>query len=66
MEPPAQPTIRYLGNFDPSTDAAMLRKAMKGFGTDEASIINILANRTSDQRQKIILSFKQAYGKVRY
>ncbi|XP_018014453.1 annexin A7-like [Hyalella azteca] len=41
----------------------MLRKAMKGFGTDEASIINILANRTSDQRQRIILSYKQAYGK---
>ncbi|KAA0191133.1 hypothetical protein HAZT_HAZT002189 [Hyalella azteca] len=41
----------------------MLRKAMKGLGTDEASIINILANRTNDQRQKIMLAFKQAYGK---
>ncbi|XP_018014452.1 annexin-B12 [Hyalella azteca] len=59
----ARPTIRHLGNFDPSTDAAMLRKAMKGLGTDEASIINILANRTNDQRQKIMLAFKQAYGK---
>ncbi|KAF2352134.1 Annexin repeat [Trinorchestia longiramus] len=59
----AQPTIRYLGNFDPSTDASMLRKAMKGFGTDEASIINILANRTNEQRLRIITSFQQAYGK---
>lgn len=59
----AQPTIRFLANFDPSTDAALLRKAMKGFGTDEASIINVLANRTSEQRQRIILSYTQAYGK---
>lgn len=58
-----RPTIRHLANFDPSTDASLLRKAMKGFGTDEASIINILSNRTSEQRQRIILSFQQAYGK---
>jgi len=49
--------------FDASTDASLLRKAMKGFGTDEAAIINVLGNRTSDQRQKIILAFQQAYGK---
>uniref|UniRef100_A0A2P2HY67 Annexin n=2 Tax=Hirondellea gigas TaxID=1518452 RepID=A0A2P2HY67_9CRUS len=36
---------------------------MKGFGTDETSIINVLANRTSEQRQRIILSYQQAYGK---
>ncbi|KAA0202160.1 hypothetical protein HAZT_HAZT002192 [Hyalella azteca] len=50
-------------NFDPSMDASMLRKAMKGLGTDEASIINILANRPNDQRQKISSAFKHAYGK---
>jgi len=52
-----------MANFDPSTDASHLRKAMKGFGTDEASIINVLGNRTSAQRQRIILSYQQAYGK---
>jgi len=58
-----RPTIKHLANFDPSGDAALLRKAMKGFGTDEASIINVLGNRTSEQRQRIILSYQQAYGK---
>lgn len=53
-----------MNHFDPSTDSALLRKAMKGFGTDEASIINVLANRTSDQRQRIVLTYQQAYGKV--
>ncbi|XP_018019737.1 annexin-B12-like [Hyalella azteca] len=59
----AQPTLRRMVNFDPSMDASMLRKAMKGLGTDEASIINILANRPNDQRQKISSAFKHAYGK---
>ena len=63
--PQDRPTIRMIANFDPSTDAALLRKAMKGFGTDEQSIINVLANRTNQQRQRIIISFQQAYGKVR-
>jgi len=58
-----QPTIRHLAHFDASTDAALLRKAMKGIGTDEQSIINVLANRTNDQRQRIIVSYQQAYGK---
>jgi annexin A7/11 len=48
---------------DPSTDAAALRKAMKGFGTDEDAIINVLCRRTNAQRQAIAKCFKTSYGK---
>ena len=44
-------------------DAADLRKAMKGMGTDEATIIKIVANRTNSQRQKIKEEYKTAYGR---
>ena len=51
-------------NFNPEDDAKVLRKAMKGFGTDEKAIINVLANRTNEQRQEIALYFKTKFGKV--
>ena len=35
-----------------SGDAAALRKAMEGFGTDEDALIKIVANRSNAQRQK--------------
>lgn len=36
---------------------------MKGFGTDEDAIIEVLCRRTVDQRMQIIQTFKTAYGK---
>ncbi|XP_045051958.1 annexin A7 isoform X1 [Desmodus rotundus] len=58
-----QGTIRPAANFDAMRDAEILRKAMKGFGTDEQAIVDVVANRSNDQRQKIKAAFKTMYGK---
>ncbi|XP_045897139.1 uncharacterized protein LOC123964075 isoform X3 [Micropterus dolomieu] len=55
--PQEQPTIVPYEDFDVVADIKAIRKACKGFGTDEQAIIDILANRSSYQRQEI----KQAY-----
>ncbi|KAM8967880.1 annexin A13 [Pelodytes ibericus] len=57
------PTIKLHHDFDAERDAKKLHKACKGMGTDEKSIIEILANRTSEQRQQVKQKFKSMYGK---
>jgi annexin A7/11 len=44
-------------------DAAALRKAMKGIGTDEKAIIQIIANRTNRERLAMIDSFKKQFNR---
>ena len=56
-------TVKPYPNFDPKQDAEVLRKAMKGFGTDEKAIINVLTKRSNSQRVYISVAFKQLYGK---
>ena len=63
LEAHGRPTVKPYPNFNPEDDAAALRKAMKGMGTDEKTLINILANRSAAQRLKIALQFKTMYGK---
>ncbi|CAH1988865.1 unnamed protein product [Acanthoscelides obtectus] len=57
------PTVVPANPFNPRDDAEVLRKAMKGFGTDEKAIINVLARRTNAQRLQIAVEFKTMYGK---
>ncbi|XP_043534989.1 annexin A11a isoform X1 [Chiloscyllium plagiosum] len=63
FEPVNRGTVREASGFDALRDAETLRKAMKGFGTNEQAIIDVVAHRSNKQRQQIVLSFKTAYGK---
>ncbi|XP_012686585.1 annexin A4-like [Clupea harengus] len=68
---PAAPAINrgYRGSLkdypgaDPLRDVEVLRKAMKGFGTDENAIIELLGSRTSKQRVPMVAAYKTTYGK---
>ncbi|KAG4076004.1 hypothetical protein HA402_003830 [Bradysia odoriphaga] len=57
------PTVVPAQNFDPADDAKALRKAMKGFGTDEDALIDVLCRRSNEQRIMILRSYKTNFGK---
>ncbi|XP_073944304.1 annexin B9-like isoform X1 [Choristoneura fumiferana] len=59
----SKPTVVPVNPFDPREDAAVLRKAMKGFGTDEKAIIQVVTRRSNEQRLRIAFEFKTLYGK---
>ncbi|XP_075901096.1 annexin A4 [Nelusetta ayraudi] len=56
-------TVTEAANFNPEADVQKLREAMKGAGTNEAAITEVLAHRTIAQRQRIKEAFKQSVGK---
>uniref|UniRef100_A0A8C9WVG4 Annexin n=1 Tax=Scleropages formosus TaxID=113540 RepID=A0A8C9WVG4_SCLFO len=56
-------TVRPFVGFDASSDAKALRKAMKGFGTDEDTIISIITQRSNEQRQEVKQVFKSLMGR---
>lgn len=62
-EEEGKPVIGVYSNFDPTPDAQTLYKAMKGLGTDEQAIIEVLTKRSNKQRQEIAKSFKAQFGK---
>lgn len=57
------PTVRPFPQFKPAEDGDALRAAMKGFGTDEQTIIDILTARSNAQRQQIASYFNDALGR---
>ncbi|MCJ8738893.1 hypothetical protein PDJAM_G00040860 [Pangasius djambal] len=56
-------TIKDAPGADPLRDVEVLRKAMKGFGTDENAIIELLGSRSSKQRVPLVKAYKTTYGK---
>uniref|UniRef100_A0AC35TRV1 Annexin n=1 Tax=Rhabditophanes sp. KR3021 TaxID=114890 RepID=A0AC35TRV1_9BILA len=59
----SRPSIVPHHDFDANKDAASLRKAFKGFGTDEGSVIRTLTQRSNFQRQQIAVAYKTLHGK---
>uniref|UniRef100_A0A671LKL8 Annexin n=1 Tax=Sinocyclocheilus anshuiensis TaxID=1608454 RepID=A0A671LKL8_9TELE len=56
-------TIKDFPGADPLRDVEVLRKAMKGFGTDENAIIELLGSRSNKQRVPLKAAYKTTYGK---
>jgi len=57
------PTVVPFGGFDAMADAKALRAAMKGWGTNEQDIIDILCRRSNQQRQAISTAFTGQFGR---
>jgi len=56
-------TVKASANFNANVDAEVLYKAMKGLGTDEDTIVQLLTARSNAQRQEIKSAYKTVFGK---
>jgi len=51
-----------MAHFDPTADAAAIKKAVKGLGTDEKALNAIYGARTKDQLQQIAKAYHAQFG----
>ncbi|XP_051978396.1 annexin A1-like [Xyrauchen texanus] len=58
-----QGTVRPFAQFNAAADVAVLEKAIKAKGVDEATIIETLVRRSNAQRQQIKAAYQKASGK---
>ncbi|XP_062874273.1 annexin A1a isoform X1 [Trichomycterus rosablanca] len=58
-----QGTVSAYPQFDASSDAAVLDKAIKTKGVDEDTIIQSLVKRNNEQRQQVKAAYQKASGK---
>ena len=68
MNQPVNPTMYPnqqwgMNGFNPEMDCSALRGAMRGLGTDEDTIINIICSRNNLQRQEIKRYYISLYGR---
>ncbi|XP_034544237.1 annexin A5b [Notolabrus celidotus] len=56
-------TVKPSLNFNATSDAELLYKAMKGLGTNEDAILELLTARSNTQRQDIDKAYKTLFGK---
>ncbi|KFQ87660.1 Annexin A6, partial [Phoenicopterus ruber ruber] len=63
VPPQLRGTVHPVGSFNDDGDAQVLRKAMKGLGTDEGAIIEVVTQRSNAQRQQILKAYKAHYGR---
>lgn len=52
-------------HFDPEAACKKVYNGIKGLGTDENAIVQVIASHTNQQRQEIKEKYKTMYGKVR-
>uniref|UniRef100_A0AAX7T7E4 Annexin n=1 Tax=Astatotilapia calliptera TaxID=8154 RepID=A0AAX7T7E4_ASTCA len=57
-------TIKPKANFNAEQDAAALKKALEGLGTNEKIVIEILTTRSSAQRQLICKAYEKATSRT--